>query len=141
MWIQHHSGIFHSTDGGRHFREIEQAGPSTFGFAVCAHPQDPLTAWFVPAVKDETRIPVDAQLVVTRTRDGGQTFETLRHGLPQQHCYDLVFRHGLAVDETGHNLSLGSSTGGLWITEDGGDTWQTLSNTLPQIYCVRFRRW
>lgn len=141
MWIQHHSGIFHSTDGGRNFREIEQAGPSTFGFAVCAHPQDPLTAWFVPAVKDETRIPVDAQLVVTRTRDGGQTFETLRHGLPQQHCYDLVFRHGLAVDETGHNLALGSSTGGLWITEDGGDTWQTLSNTLPQIYCVRFRRW
>ena len=33
--------------------EITDAGPSTFGFAVAAHPSDPDTAWFVPA--DERR--------------------------------------------------------------------------------------
>ena len=32
------------------------------------------------AVKDEKRIPVDGALCVTRTRDGGQSFETLREG-------------------------------------------------------------
>lgn len=140
MWIQHHNGVFHSTDGGRNFLEIEEIAPSVFGFAVSAHPHDPNTAWFVPAIKDECRVPKDGQFVVTRTRDGGQTFETLRNGLPQQHCYDLVFRHALDVDQTGDRLVMGSSTGGLWISEDGGDSWQTISNTLPQIYCVRFER-
>ena len=140
MWVQHHNGIFHSVDGSQTFREIDQAGPSTFGFAVCAHPHDAQTAWFVPAVKDECRVPADGQLVVTRTRNGGATFETLRSGLPQQDCYDIVFRHGLDVDSTGDLLAMGSSTGGLWISENGGDHWQGISNTLPQIYAVRISR-
>ena len=64
MWVQHHNGVFHSVDGSKTYREIEQAGPSTFGFAVCAHPLDDQTAWFVPGVKDECRVPVDGKLVV-----------------------------------------------------------------------------
>ena len=36
-------------------------------------------------------------VVVTRTRDGGQTWDVLRHGLPAANAYDLVFRHALAV--------------------------------------------
>ncbi len=140
MWVQHHNGIFHSTDGSENYREIQQAGPSTFGFAACAHPKDEKTAWFVPGVKDECRVPVDGKLVVTRTRDGGETFETLRDGLPQQDCYDIVFRHGLDVDREGTQLAMGSSTGGIWISENGGDHWQCISNTLPQIYTVRFSR-
>lgn len=140
MWVQHHNGIFHSVDGSKTYREIEQAGPSTFGFAVCAHPLDDQTAWFVPGVKDECRVPVDGKLVVTRTRDGGESFETLRNGLPQSHCYDIVFRHGLDVDATGDLLAMGSSTGGLWISENGGDDWQCVSNHLPQIYVARFSR-
>ena len=35
--------------------------PSNFGFAVAVHPDDPETAWFVPAVKDEHRIPEDVE--------------------------------------------------------------------------------
>jgi hypothetical protein len=140
MWIQHHNGIFHSVDGAESWTEIKTAEPSSFGFATCAHPHDAQTAWFVPGVKDECRVPVDAELVVTRTTDGGKSFEILREGLPQRHCYDIVFRHGLDVDATGARLVMGSSTGGLWISEDSGDSWATVSNLLPQIYCVRFER-
>lgn len=138
MWVQHHNGIFQTNNGGRQWRELTEVQPSVFGFAVCVHPRDGKTAWFVPAIKDQYRVPVDGKLVVTRTRDGGQSFETLRTGLPQQHCYDLVFRHGLDIDKSGQRLVMGSSTGGLWITEDGGDHWQVISTTLPQIYTVRF---
>ncbi|MEW4487518.1 exo-alpha-sialidase [Thalassoglobus sp. JC818] len=140
MWIQHHNGIFRSDNGAKNWSEMENVPPSSFGFAVCVHPQDGNTAWFVPGVKDECRVPVDSQLVVTRTRDFGETFEVLREGLPQNHCYDIVFRHGLDIDSSGNRLVMGSSTGGLWVTEDGGDSWSTVSNTLPQIYCVQFAR-
>ena len=35
LWVQHHNGIFHSTNGGEKWEEIKAAGPSTFGFVVC----------------------------------------------------------------------------------------------------------
>jgi photosystem II stability/assembly factor-like uncharacterized protein len=140
MWVQHHNGIFRSTDAGATFSEITDVKPSAFGFAVAVHPEDPETAWFVPAVKDEKRYPMDGRVVVNRTRDGGKGFETLTRGLPQEHAYDLVFRHALDIDQSGERLAFGSTTGSLWITEDGGDSWQTLSSNLPPIYAVRFER-
>ena len=84
FWAQHHNGVFRSTDGAASFQEIKAVTPSKFGFAVAVHPKNPDTAWFVPAVKDECRVPVDAKLVVARTRDGGQSFSVLRKGLPQE---------------------------------------------------------
>ncbi len=77
-------------------------------------------------------------MVVNRTRDGGRSFETLRAGLPQQHAYDLVYRHGLAVADDGRHLLMTSTTGGLWASADGGDHWQTLSLNLPPAVAVRF---
>jgi len=137
-WVQHHNGIFRTTDGAKSWTEIENAPLSSFGFATVVHPTEANTAWFVPGVNDECRIPVDAQLAVTRTRDGGETFDVLRNGLPQSHAYDIVFRHGLDIDKTGNRLAIGSLTGGLWISENGGDSWDEVSTNLPQIYCVRF---
>lgn len=92
----------------------------------------------MPAVKDQCRVPVGGALAVNRTRDGGATFETLRAGLPQRDCYDLVYRHGLAVDGTGDGLLMGSTTGGLWASDDAGDHWSELAARLPPIYAVRF---
>lgn len=137
LWTQHHCGIFRTTDNGRAWQPVTAARPSAFGFAVAAHPRDPETAWFVPAVKDERRVPVDGRLVVSRTRDGGRTFEVLDRGLPSP-SFDLVYRHGLAVDDTGTTLAMGSTTGGLWLSTDGGDSWRTLGAHLPPVYAVRF---
>jgi hypothetical protein len=68
MWVQHHNGIFVSSDEGETFTEITGVEPSSFGFAVVVHPRDPDTAWFVPEIKDEKRIPREGKLVVTRPR-------------------------------------------------------------------------
>lgn len=138
LWVQHHNGVFRSTDGSKSWSVVESVKPSVFGFAVAVHPADPETAWFVPAVKDECRIPVDGQVVVARTRDGGTSFDVLRHGLPQRHAYDLVYRHALDIDRTGERLAMGSTTGGLWTTDDGGDSWRALSLNLPPVYQVLF---
>ena len=104
---------------------------------IC-HPAAPDTAWLVPAQSDGTRIPVDGRVVVTRTRDGGKSFTTLTNGLPQAHAYDLVFRHGLAIDPSGRTLAMGSTTGNLWISPDQGDRWQHVSAHLPPVYAVSF---
>ncbi len=140
LWVQHHNGIFRSTDAGASWTEIERVSPSAFGFVVAAHPSDPDAAWFVPAQKDEKRIPVGGRVVVNRTRDGGKTFETLTKGLPQAHAYDLVFRHALDVDAAGEQVAFGSTTGSLWLSGDAGDSWQTLSSNLPPIHAVRFEK-
>jgi len=137
MWVQHHNGAFRTTDAGGHWDEIA-VEPSVFGFAVAVHPKDSDTAWFVPAIKDECRIPVEGKVVVARTRDGGKSFKVLRRGLPQEDAYDLVFRHSLDVDKTGETLALGSTTGSLWVSDDAGDNWHVVSHHLPPIYQVRF---
>ena len=138
LWCQHHNGMWRSENGGQRWTEMNGVPVSHFGFAVAAHPRDGNTAWFAPAEADQRRVPVGAALAVTRTIDGGKTFTVLRNGLPQQHCYDLVYRHGLAVDDDGASLLMGSTSGGLWATSDGGDSWTTLSSTMPPIYAVRF---
>jgi len=138
VWCQHHNGVFRSEDGGANWRELAAIRPAKFGFAVAAHPRDPLTAWFVPAVKDERRVAVEGRVVVARTRDGGGSFEVLTRGLPQRHAYDLVWRHALAVDPTGEVLAFGSTSGGLWVSEDGGESWTMPDARLPPIAAVRF---
>lgn len=138
IWAQHHNGVFRTTDAGRRWSEVTAIRPSKFGFAVAVHPARADTAWFVPAVKDERRVPVDGKLVVARTRDGGRTFDVLREGLPQAHAYDLVYRHGLDVDASGERLAMGSTTGSLWTSDDGGVRWRHESAHLPPIYQVHF---
>lgn len=138
LWVQHHNGAFHTSDGGVSWSDLDKLSPSTFGFTVVAHPQDPKTAWFVPAIKDELRIPVDGQLVVARTSDGGQSFDVLRNGLPQEHAYDICFRHAMDISQDGKTLAFGTTTGSLFISEDGGDRWQLANAHLPPVYCVRF---
>jgi hypothetical protein len=138
FWAQHHNGVFRSGDDCVSWQEVPEVTPSVFGFAVAVHPRDPHTVWFVPADKDERRIPLEGRVVVARTRDGGRTFEALRRGLPQSHAYDLVFRHALDVDASGDRLAFGSTTGSLWITENQGDDWHTVGEHLPPVYAVRF---
>jgi hypothetical protein len=138
FWAQHHNGVFRSLDDCGKWEEIQGVPPSVFGFAVAVHPSDPMSAWFVPAMKDERRIPLDGKVVVARTRDGGRSFELLTQGLPQTHAYDLVYRHALDIDAGGDRLAFGSTTGALWVTENGGDDWVTVSEHLPPVYAVRF---
>ncbi|WP_428409867.1 WD40/YVTN/BNR-like repeat-containing protein [Hyphococcus sp.] len=137
VWCQHHNGIFLSRDGAETFVEFKDVKPAVFGFAVAAHPHDPDTAWLVPGIKDEYRVPVDAKLVVNKTTDGGKSFAPQSKGLPDP-SYDLVYRHALDVDETGDRLIMGSTTGNLWASDDGGQSWRHLSAHLPPIAQVAF---
>ncbi|MGH6969089.1 MAG: WD40/YVTN/BNR-like repeat-containing protein, partial [Stellaceae bacterium] len=138
VWCQHHNGVFRSTDAGANWTEVAAIKLAKFGFAVTAHPRDPDTAWFAPAIMDEKRVPVDGKVVVACTRDGGKSFEVLTKGLPQRHAYDLVLRHALAIDGEGARLAFGSTSGGLWVSDNGGDAWAMAEARLPPVNAVRF---
>lgn len=137
MWMQHHAGIYRSTDAGAHWTRLTPPCDD-FGFAVAVHPRDAQTAWFVPAIKDEIRMPRDGALAVTRTKDGGKTWQIMREGLPQRDAYDLIYRHALDIDDSGEHLAMGSTTGALWTSDSGGERWTLVNAHLPPIYATQF---
>ena len=49
-----------------------------------------------------------------------------------------MYRHALAVTDDGKMLAMGSTTGGLWLSETAGAKWKCLSAHLPPVYAVRF---
>lgn len=137
LWQQNHCGVFRSTDCGQQWINISQPnGPVNFGFTIAVDEKDENVAWVVPAVSDEMRIAVDRALCVSRTDDGGKTWTAFRNGLPQQNCYDLVFRH--ALDIQGDTLVFGTTNGNVYISKDRGESWHCLGDSFPPVYSVRF---
>jgi hypothetical protein len=137
IWQQNHCGVFFSEDGAATWKKVSQPARGVhFGFPVAADEEDGRTAWVVPGKSDMQRTTVDGGLFVARTRDGGQSWDELREGLPQEHAYDVVYRH--ALGKSGERVAFGSTTGNLYVSEDRGDRWQTVANNLPPIYSVRF---
>lgn len=137
VWQQNHSGVFYSADGAENWRLVSRPEQGVhFGFPVAVDERDGKTAWLVPGKADMQRMTIDGKLFVARTRDGGETWEQLRRGLPQDNAYDVVYRHALA--NSGQCLAFGSTTGNLYLSEDAGDSWTTVANNLPPVYSVRF---
>jgi hypothetical protein len=80
-------------------------------------------------------------MVVSRTRDGGRSFEVLTEGLPQHGAYHLVYRHGLDVSPDGERLVFGSTTGSVWTGADAAGphpTFRLVTSTLPPVLCLRY---
>lgn len=137
LWQQNHCGIYRSENGGLQWQDIsENDGPAGFGFALALDAEDERVAWVAPAVSAEYRVPVDRAIRICRTEDGGQTWQDLRQGLPQQNAYDLIFRH--AMDARGDSLVFGTTAGNFYVSDDRGDHWRCLAHNLAVVYSARF---
>jgi photosystem II stability/assembly factor-like uncharacterized protein len=137
VWHQNHVGVYASEDGAATWKKVSQEEQGVhFGWPIAVDEKDGHTAWVVPQRSDAVRMALDSGLFVGRTQDGGATWEPLREGLPQEHCYDTVYRH--ALDKRGDRLAFGSTNGNLYVSEDRGESWQTLGHHLPPIHSVRF---
>ena len=85
LYQQNHCGMYRSDDGGQNWKSIEAGLPSTFGFPAVVHPRDPETLYLIPLNGDSLgRFVPDGKAAVWRTRDGGDHWQDLRSGLPQQ---------------------------------------------------------
>lgn len=137
IWQQNHVGIYKSDDAGRSWQALSKPGDFPhFGFAVAADAADADRAWVVPSLSDDSRVLDGDALSVCRTRDGGRTWTRLTEGLPQQHAFDITYRH--ALDAAGERVAFGTTSGNAYVSEDGGDSWTSLGTNFPLVYSVRF---
>lgn len=137
MWQQNHCGIFRTTNGAVNWQDIsENDGPAKFGFAIAVADDNPEQAWVAPADSDAIRVSIKGALCICRTDDGGKTWIQQRNGLPQENCFDIVYRHALAT--SGNAVAFGTTTGNLFFSDDKGDNWQVINNYLPMVYSVQF---
>lgn len=137
LWQQNHCGVFYSADGAENWKKVSQPEQGVhFGFPIAADEHNGKAAWVVPGISDQKRMTIDGGLFVARTEDGGESWQQLRKGLPQEHAYDVVYRHALSA--SGDCLAFGSTTGNLYFSADRGESWAVLANNLPPIYSVRF---
>jgi len=137
LYQQNHCGIYRSDTGGLDWIDIgEGLLPSRFGFPIAVHPHDPDTIYVVPEESDQYRVSLEGRFVVWRSRDRGESWESLTKGLPQQ-AYLVVLREAMATDTCDEaGIYLGTSTGQIFHSRDGGDSWGVLADFLPPLYSL-----
>jgi photosystem II stability/assembly factor-like uncharacterized protein len=137
LYQQNHVGVHRSDDGGHSWFEITDGLPSEFGFAAAVHPHDRDTFYVIPLDPGHARCMPDGQAAVWRTRDGGESWQKLDRGLPQEHAHLGVLRAAMTIDrQDTPGLYFGTSTGQLFASADEGDSWSEIANHLPPIWSV-----
>jgi len=138
MFLQHHWGVYRSDDAGDSWTDIGKGLPSDFGFAMEIDPHEANTVYIIPIESDEFRCTPEGKLRVYRTRNGGESWEPLTEGLPQQDALETILRDNMDADANNPTgLYFGTRSGKLFGSANGGDSWSVIREGLPPITCVK----
>jgi photosystem II stability/assembly factor-like uncharacterized protein len=134
LFQQNHCGVYRSDNGGASWQEVTEGLPSDFGFAAAIHPSDAKTVYVAPLTGDTFRVFPGGAMALWRSRDGGDSWEALRNGLPQRNAYLSALRSAMTVDhEDAAGVYIGTSTGQIFYSRDEGDSWALLADFLPPV--------
>ena len=98
LYMQKHWDVIGATTPARSWYEVSGNLPTDFGFPIDVHAHEPETIYVVPIKSDSEHYPPDGKLRVYRSKTGGNEWEPLTKGLPQENCYVNVLRDAMAVD-------------------------------------------
>ena len=137
LFMQKHWDVMRSDDSGESWREVSGNLPTDFGFPIDVHAHEPDTVYVVPITSDAEHFPPEGKLRVYRSRTGGDDWEPLTNGLPQEHCYVNVLRDAMAVDSLEEcGIYFGTTGGQVYHSADAGDTWAPIVRDLPAVLSV-----
>ena len=137
LFMQKHWDVMRSDDAGESWREISGNLPSDFGFPIAVHATEPETIYVVPIKSDSEHYPPEGRLRVYRSRTGGDEWEALTNGLPQEHCYVNVLRDAMDVDTLDAcGIYFGTTAGQVYVSADAGDTWTPVVRDLPPVLSI-----
>ena len=137
LFMQKHWDVLRSDNGGDSWYEISGNLPSDFGFVVEVHAHDPETVYVIPLKSDVERYPPEGKLRVYRSRSGGNEWEALTNGLPQENCFVNILRDAMSTDSLDDcGIYFGTTGGQVYCSPDGGDNWQAIVRDLPSILSV-----
>ena len=137
LFMQKHWHVMRSEDSGDHWTKVSGNLPTDFGFVIDIHAHEPETIFVVPIKSDSLHFPPDGKLAVYRSRTGGDEWERLEKGLPQEDCYVNVLREAMAVDSLDEcGVYFGTTGGQIYASADGGDSWKAIMRDLPPVLSV-----
>ncbi len=137
LYQQKHWDVMRSDNAGDLWTDVSGNLPSDFGFPIDVHANEPETIYVVPIKSDSEHVPPDGKLRVYRSRTGGNEWEALTNGLPQQHCYVNVLREAMAVDRMDDcGIYFGTTGGQVYCSPDGGDHWSAINEHFPSVLSV-----
>lgn len=137
LYMQKHWDVLRTENAGDSWTEISGNLPSDFGFVIETHAHEPETIYVIPLKSDAERFPPEGKLRVYRSRSGGNDWEALTKGLPQENCYVNVLRDAMAVDTLDEcGVYFGTTGGQVYCSPDGGDTWMAIVQNLPSVLSV-----
>ncbi len=137
LFMQKHWDVMRSDDAGDSWREVSGNLPTDFGFPIDVHAHEPETIYVVPIKSDSEHFPIDGKLRVYRSRTGGDEWEALTKGLPQENCYVNVLRDAMAVDALDAcGIYFGTTGGQVYVSPDSGETWNAIVHNLPAVLSV-----
>ncbi|CUS03362.2 Glycosyl hydrolase BNR repeat-containing protein [Candidatus Promineifilum breve] len=137
LFMQKHWDVMRSDNGGDLWHEVSDNLPSDFGFVIDVHAHEPETIYVVPIKSDSEHYPPDGKLRVYRSRSGGNGWEALSDGLPQENCYVNVLRDAMSVDTADPcGIYFGTTGGQVYASADAGDHWTAIVRDLPPVLSV-----
>jgi photosystem II stability/assembly factor-like uncharacterized protein len=137
LFMQKHWDVLRSDDSGDHWHEVSGNLPSDFGFPIAVHAHEPETIYVVPIKSDSEHFPPEGKLRVYRSRTGGNDWEALTNGLPQENCFVNVLRSAMSVDTLDScGVYFGTTGGQVYASADAGDHWEAIVHDLPAVLSV-----
>ncbi len=137
LFMQLHWNVMRTDNAGELWTNISGNLPTDFGFAVEVHAHEPNTVYVIPIKSDSEHYVHEGKLRVFRSRTGGNDWEPLTNGLPQENCYVNVLRDAMSTDSLDScGIYFGTTGGQVYVSPDGGDHWNTIVHDLPPVLSV-----
>jgi BNR/Asp-box repeat len=136
MQLHQGGGIFRSDNAGDQWQEVNGNLPTDFGFPIDVHAHEPNTIFNVP-MDPNMRVPPEGKLRVYRSKTGGNEWEPMTSGLPQENCWVNVLRDAMAVDSLDScGIYFGTTGGQVYCSPDSGNSWAPIVRDLPGVLSV-----